>query len=260
MNLIIPFAYGNSEVRVIEMHGEPWFVASDVARVLGYANISRDVQRHCKSVREINAGEGGTETVLSSIGHGGARRLLIIPERDVYRLIMRSKLPAAERFEEWVVGEVLPAIRRYGQYTPIVPQTLADALQLAADQQREIDAQQALIAEAKPKVEFFDAVASSKDAIEMKHVAKALGSIGRNRLFEFLRNQGVLMQDNTPYQTYVDRGYFRLVEQKYTTPDGETHIRFKTLVYQKGVNWIRKQLEKHEIIQPVASVGVTHGK
>lgn len=114
---IVPFSFDGADVRVVDVNGEPWFVASDVARVLGYENISRDIQRHCKAVRKISASDTATETVLSSSGHGGARSLLIIPERDVYRLIMRSKLPAAEKFEEWVVGEVLPSIRKTGSYT-----------------------------------------------------------------------------------------------------------------------------------------------
>ena len=102
------------------------------------------------------------------------------------------------------------------------------------------------VIEMKPKAEFFDAVASSKTAIQMADVAKVLDypGYGRNRLFEFLRNKKVLMHNNQPYQKYIDCGYFRVVEQKYT----ETAINIKTLVYQKGVNYIKKLLDKeHEL-------------
>lgn len=100
--------------------------------------------------------------------------------------------------------------------------------------------------ELKPKAEFFDAVADSKNAIQMSEVAKVLNypGYGRNRLFEFLREKKVLMPNNQPYQKYVDCGYFRVVEQKYTKPNGDIAINIKTLVYQKGVNYIRKLLEK----------------
>lgn len=100
--------------------------------------------------------------------------------------------------------------------------------------------------ELKPKAEFFDAVADSKNAIQMSEVAKVLNypRYGRNRLFEFLREKKVLMPNNQPYQKYVDCGYFRVVEQKYTKPNGDIAINIKTLVYQKGVNYIRKLLEK----------------
>lgn len=97
-----------------------------------------------------------------------------------------------------------------------------------------------------PKAEFYDAVAGSPDAIAMKDVAKILNMrIGRNNLFKFLRNNKVLMNNNQPYQKYMDAGYFRVIEQKYTLPNGDTKIRFKTLVYQKGLDYIRKLLIKN---------------
>ena len=99
--------------------------------------------------------------------------------------------------------------------------------------------------EQKPKVEFFDAVAESKDAIEIASVAKVLDvpGVGRNKLFEFLRNHKVLMRNNQPYQKYVDCGYFRIIEQKYERPNGDTCINIKTLVYQKGVKYIQELLK-----------------
>lgn len=102
------------------------------------------------------------------------------------------------------------------------------------------------VIEMKPKAEFFDQVASSKTAIQMSEVAKVLNypNFGRNRLFEFLRNKKVLMANNIPYQKYVDCGYFRVIEQKYTKSNGDTAINIKTLVYQKGINFIKKTLDK----------------
>ena len=108
---------------------------------------------------------------------------------------------------------------------------------------RQYQAKQLL--EQKPKVEFFDAVAESKDAIEIASVAKVLNvpGVGRNKLFEFLRNHKVLMRNNQPYQKYVDCGYFRIIEQKYERPNGDTCINIKTLVYQKGVKYIQELLK-----------------
>jgi len=118
-------------------------------------------------------------------------------------------------------------------------QVLARALRLA---DKVIQQKDKLIEEMKPKAEFFDAVANSKTAIPMDQVAKVLGikGIGRNKLFEILREKKVLDRGNVPYQEYVDRGYFRVIEQKYTKPNGDTCINIKTLVYQKGVDYIRK--------------------
>ena len=98
-----------------------------------------------------------------------------------------------------------------------------------------------------PKAEFYDAVTDSKDAIPMSSVAKVLNikGIGRNKLFEILRDKNILRGNNEPYQTMVDRGYFRVIETKYTK-NGDTHINLKTLVTQKGLDYIRKILNKQK--------------
>ncbi len=119
---------------------------------------------------------------------------------------------------------------------------MARSLKFAAKQ---LDSYKREIALLKPKAEFFDQVADSKTAIEIGEAAKVLNmGIGRNKLFQFLREQGILMNNNQPYQQYIDRGYFRTIEQKYTKPDGTTHINIKTLVYQRGLDYIRKLLKK----------------
>lgn len=128
-------------------------------------------------------------------------------------------------------------------------QVMARALNIAHKTIEKMKSQNALLIEdnqrMKPKEEFFDAVTDSKDAIEIGKVAKVLDypGVGRNKLFEILRDKGVLMKDNIPYQKYIDNGCFRTIEQRYTVPDGETRISIKTLVYQKGVDYIRKVLE-----------------
>lgn len=99
------------EVRVVVMEGDPWFVAKGVAVALGYKNAREAVREHCK---------GGSELLLPSAG--GVQRTKIIPESDLYRLILRSKLPAAEAFQDWVTMEVLPTLRRQARYEmPGVP-------------------------------------------------------------------------------------------------------------------------------------------
>lgn len=127
-----------------------------------------------------------------------------------------------------------------------VPTSFREALLLAAEQQGVIEEQQKRIDIMKPKEEFFDAVADSKDAIPMLEVAKVLNikGMGRNNLFEFLREQKILMRNNLPYEKYVDRGYFRVIEQKYTK-NYEECINFKTLVYQRGIDFIRKTVNEH---------------
>ena len=124
-----------------------------------------------------------------------------------------------------------------------IPQTYSEALLLASNQAKQIEEQQKLIEVQTPKVEFFDAVADSKTAVTMNNVSKVLGikGYGRNNLFEFLRKMNILMRNNQPYQKYVDLGYFRVIEQRYQK-NNEECINFKTLVYQKGVDFIRKTI------------------
>lgn len=109
----------------------------------------------------------------------------------------------------------------------------------------ENEAQREQLAIDAPKVAFFDSVTSSKDAIDMKDAAKVLNiGIGRNTLFQKLRDAKILMENNTPYQAYIDRGYFRVIESRWITPQGETKISLKTVVYQRGLDFILKEIRR----------------
>lgn len=107
MNYLQVFNFNNATVRTIELNGEILFVGKDIAEVLGYSAPSKAVIDHCKGI---------TKMVIPS-ENGGDQETNMIPERDLYRLIMRSRLPEAEKFEDWVVGEVLPSIRKTGSYS-----------------------------------------------------------------------------------------------------------------------------------------------
>lgn len=219
-------------VRTVEVSGKPYFVANDVAKALGYVETAKAIRTHCKGVSEMDIPT-----------NGGIQTMKIIPEGDIYRLIIRSNLPAAERFESWVFDEVIPSIRKTGGYQ--MPKTYIEALEVLIATEKEKERLALENNEMKPKADFFDAVADSKDAIEIGQVAKVLEipGIGRNKLFSILREKQFLMGNNIPYQKYIDNGYFRTIEQKYSMPDGETRISIKTLVYQRGVDAIRRLLE-----------------
>lgn len=221
-------------VRTLEIDGKPYFVANDVARALGYSVPKDAISRHCKGALKHRY-----------LTEGGDQELKIIPEGDVYRLVIKSQLPKADEFEHWIFDEVLPSIRKNGGYianqenlTPeqIVANALIVAQNIISQKDRQIE-------QMKPKAEFFDAVADSKTAISMNEVSKVLGikGYGRNNLFEFLRSSGILDRWNVPYQRYIDCGWFRVIEQKYSK-NGEQCVSTKTLVYQKGVDAIRKKI------------------
>ena len=220
------------EVRTIEIDGKPYFSSTDVATALGYSNPRDAIARHCKGVVKHD-----TPTI------SGIQTLSFIPEGDIYRLIIRSNLPSAERFESWVFDEVLPAIRQTGGYR--IPQTYAEALRQLADKAEQAERLALENKELKQKAEFFDAVTDSKEALPIGDVAKVLDmGIGRNKLFQFLRAEKILASDNRPYQEFIDRGYFRVIEQKFDKGYGEVGINIKTLVFQKGVDFIRRRLNK----------------
>jgi prophage antirepressor-like protein len=108
-NALSVFNFNGMQVRTVEQNGTPWFVANDVAEILGYSRPRDAVKSHCKCTKLL---KGVDSPLLTDSNYG----ITIIPESDVYRLIMRSKLPSAERFEEWVTSEVLPSIRKTGSY------------------------------------------------------------------------------------------------------------------------------------------------
>lgn len=228
-------------VRVVGTKEQPLFCLKDVCEVLSIQN-HKDVK--ASIINEFGKGVDLTYPLETA---GGIQQTTFITEPQLYFVLMRSDKPKARPFRQWVVNEVLPQIRKTGAYDNRTPKNMVEALELALEQAKQIQALNSRIEEDKPKVEFFDAVADSKDAISIGEVAKTLNmGIGRNRLFEILRNKNILQADNIPYQKYIDAGYFRVIEQKYTRPDGETHISLKTLVYQKGLNYIRRVVEQEQ--------------
>lgn len=233
------------EVKTLLINDVPYFCANDIAKALGYKRDADAVSTHCKgSVKH------------RYLTNGGEQEAKFIPEGDVYRLIMKSKLPSAEKFESWVVEEVLPSIRKHGAYmtNEVIERTLTDPdylIQLATALKEEQQARKLAeekIKKQKPLVDFANQVSDTTDLIDMKTMAKLLKDnkidIGRNRLFEFLRIKKILMKDNQPYQQHVDAGYFKVIEHTYTDFLGQTKTRRQTLVTGKGQLYITKKVKE----------------
>ena len=226
------------KVRMMVINNEPYFVGKDVAEMLGYTNTNKALSDHCKGV---------TKCYIPHPQGNSTLEVNIIPERDVYRLIMRSKLPSAERFEEWVVGEVLPSIRKHGAY--MTEQTVEKALtspdfliQLATNLKKEQEARmkaEATLAEQKPKVLFADTVSGSKTSILVGQLARLVKQkgldIGQNRLFKWLRDKGYLMKNkNEPTQRSMDLKVMEVKERTVNNPDGSTRITRTPMITGKG--------------------------
>lgn len=169
-----------------------------------------------------------------------------LPENMVYRLGFKANNEVAQKFQALLADEVLPSIRKNGGYiagqdTLSDNELMARALLLA---QRVIDDKTKQITEMKPKADFYDTVANTESLFSMADVAKTLDmGIGRNKLFAFLRDKGILDKDNHPYQKYVDAGYLRLIENHCKAGDNDVVYKC-TYVKQKGIDYIRKILSK----------------
>lgn len=235
---IIPFSYADHPVRVIQINGEPWFVAADVAVPLGLTNIR-------SSLALLDKDEKGVHTMDTP---SGAQQMATISEAGLYSLILRSRKPEAKAFKRWVTHEVLPAIRRTGRYgadaiAGQVPQTLPEALRAYA---REIEAREALEAyamELEPKADAYTAFIDGDGTYSVGTVAKMLG-LSQNKLFAELRNAGVLIAKgamrNTPYQQYMH--HFAVKAYDYTRSDGTTATSHTTRVQPSGIDFIRRKI------------------
>lgn len=241
-------------VSCYEENGTAYLRLEDVARGLGFTQVKNGTEyvrweTVTKYLDEIGfPNKLGKEIGVQTSAHDG-----YIPENIFYRLAMKAKNETAEKFQALVADEIIPSIRKHGAYMTqdTIDKILSDPdtiIQLATQLKEERQKRTMLEAKAQedaPKVEFFDAVADSKTAIPMGEVAKILDrNIGRNKLFAILRKKKILMGNNVPYQRFVDEGYFRVIETKYTKPNGDVCINVKTLVLQKGVDYIRKVLRK----------------
>lgn len=189
MNEVQLFNFENHEVRSLLINSEPWFVGKDVASVLGYADTNKAIAMHVDNEDKLN-----DKTALSLGQRGG----WLINESGLYSLILSSKLPSAKKFKRWVTSEVLPALRKTGQYQ--VKELSGSELMARAliEAQSVLAAKDKVIEEMKPKVVFADAVATSHTSILVGELAKILKQngidMGQKRLFAWLREKGYLIK------------------------------------------------------------------
>lgn len=241
MNEVKVFQFRENEVRVVGINGEPWFVAKDVADVLGYRMAS-------DMCRRLDEDEKGTQKTRTP---GGEQEVTVISESGLYNAVLGSAKPEAKAFKKWVTSEVLPTIRKHGAYVTNekLSEWLADPTHMiealtalkeerekvrALEQQRKVD---------RPKVVFAESVAVAKTSILVGEMAKlikqATGTdIGQNRFFEYLRKNGYLhsfgSQKNLPTQRSMDAGWFEIKEGTRLNADGVSVITRTPKITGKG--------------------------
>lgn len=216
-------AFGS--IRTLTVDGKIMFCGRDVATALGYANTKDALARHCKGVAKHYPLPTG----------GGTQQVRFISEGDLYRLIVSSKLPAAQQFESWVFDEVLPTIRTHGLYAidnllnndDLLEQALSA---LKAERLARMEAEQRML-EAAPKVSYYDIVLQSPTLLTVTDIAKDYG-LSAKRLNTILRDEGVQFKQSGRWFLYA-----RFAEQGYTQSktferDGQTFLH--TYWTQKG--------------------------
>lgn len=221
------FQYDGRTVRLqVDENGKEWFCAMDVTEILGYKSGRQTIADIC-----LSKGVCKRDTLTS----GGYQQLTYIDEPNLFRLIMRSSLPKAQAFEAWVFEELLPTVRKTGAYGVAKPLTQLEAARQLVAALEKVELMQ-------PKADFYDAVTQSEAELDMHEAVKILNvGFGRNIMFAKLREAGVFMHGNVPYQEYVDAGYFRLVETSFVKPSGKISVGTKTVVTQKGLDFLRRK-------------------
>lgn len=214
-----------NELIIAEEKTENFVTTKELAEVLGVS---------ARTIRETATAKGMEGTFHTLQTKGGKQSLRVFSEEEA--TIIKMEIQKHHNLASRQIDTVTTSAEE--------DQMIAQALIIL---QRRIQDANKEIEKLKPAAEFAYQICSSKDAIDIGNCAKVLNrNIGRNNLFEFLRNRKVLQQDNILYQKYIDSGYFRVIETKYTIPSGETKISLKTLVLQKGVAYINKLLREKE--------------
>lgn len=227
MTEIHPFTFPDTgqPVRSLMIDGDPWFILTDAAKILGY----RDAEQASRLLRHAQLSTIPDGTWRDLGGRGSAPK--IVTEGGLYRLVMRSNVVMAERFQDWVTDEVLPAIRRTGAYSMVqyeIPRTLPEALRAYAAEIEDHAVTKAALGEAAPKAESWDTLATAKGDFSVADAAKILSrdpsiKIGRDRLFEQMADYGWLYRQRADkrwraYQSQVNSGRFTELLQSYEHP------------------------------------------
>jgi prophage antirepressor-like protein len=229
------------ELQVLVENGNVYFPATEVAKTLGYSNTSDAIIKHCKK-------DGvAFREVIDSLGRKQQKKF--ITEGNLYRLIARSKLPEAEKFESWVFDEVLPTIRKTGGYVSNDEMFINTYLPFADEQTKmmfrgvleTVRKQNEQIAAMKPKVDYFDALVDRNLLTNFRDTAKELKVKERFFINWLLQNKFVYRDQKgklKPYAPYVPE----LFELKEFVRNGKADV--QTLITPKGRETFRLLLQK----------------
>lgn len=241
MNEVQLFNFENHEVRSLLLNNEPWFVGKDVAEALGYSNSRNAVPKHVSK----------EDSLRTQIEYAGQRReVTVINESGLYALIFGSKLESAQKFKRWVTSEVLPALRKTGQYQ--VKELSGSELMAKAliEAQSVLAAKDKVIEEMKPKASYYDVILNCKGLLATSVIAKDYGW-SAIRLNEYLHKKGIQFKQGKTwllYQKYATEGYASTKTHEHLGNDGTNHANVHTYWTQKGRRFIYDLLKNDGIV------------
>lgn len=242
-NCLQTFAYNGGNLDYGLLNGEPIFNLLSICRMLNIINphTSIDTKDEDYVIMVSNSKLGFT--YFRNLANRGE---LFLTEAGLYRLLLRSNKTEAEKFSKWVTKEVLPSIRKTGSYQveqkPAIPQTYAEALLEAGRLALENEKLQAQAIKNAPKVVAYDKLMDTHNSISVKEFGKIIG-MGEKNLFKWLRESSYLMSDNKPYQRYIDRGYFEVVEKTCDIDESRSKSYTQTLITPKGQGYLSNKLK-----------------
>lgn len=247
MNTPQIFSFEHNEVRTFLENDIPYFVANDVAKTLGYKNPSDATNKHCKKAVKT----WGSDSL------GRRQSFKVIPESDVYRLIIKSNLPSAEKFESWVMEEVLPQIRKHGMYATDEllnnPDLLIEvATKLKEERTLRLVAEQK-VAEMQPKVNYHDIILANKSVTPISFIAKNYGmsAIQMNKL---LHDFGIQYRQGKAwllYAKYQNEGYTHI---EMVPVQGTDNLKPIMKWTQKGHLFLYNFLKEHDILPSIETL------
>jgi anti-repressor protein len=244
INELQVFSYEGSEIRTVQLGGEPWWVLKDICDALQLSNPSVIADR-------LDDDEKAKVEPKQYLGSRSNEPATVISESGLYNVILLSRKPEAKKFKRWITHEVLPTIRKHGAYVTsdkleeIIsdPDAWIKVLTALKDERAAKERLQLEVVKNEPKVLFADAVSVSNGTILIGELAKILKGngieIGQNRLFEKLRQDGYLIKRqgtdyNAPTQRAMELGLFRVKETAITHSDGHVTISKTTKVTGNG--------------------------
>ena len=240
------------EVRTVTRDNEPWFVAADVCRALDIGNPSDAMRRLDEDEKALVSIEGMSR---------GNDLTNIINEAGLYALVLGSRKPEAKAFKRWITHEVIPSIRKNGMYATNElldnPDLLIEAATRIKAQREKILAlettvavQSQQLAEAAPKVSYYDLILNCKDLISVSKIAKDYG-MSAVRMNDLLRDMGIQFRQGNVwllYQKYAAQGYTSTKTHEYIGSDGDNHAKTATYWTQKGRLFIYNKLKEKGIV------------